>query len=242
MKNSRRTLLLGAASGTLLLGGCGATVPKRDAQADAGIRNVLVVSMLHPEVRVYFHGFTVFGNEAKTFTPSRPLGVSIDEAVVSQLRRARPQWNVSALTDRTKIDDAVRSKPVIGSFQEPDARTATRGLFASRSDLDLVVAISASSEYFGELPGASLAAMFNAKASFAPRANVRVMLIDRAGNVLAQRVIHWANDQRELEKFAVAVPFDALAITTDVQRRQATDSVLGYTIGALGWVLNEMGY
>lgn len=171
------------------LAGC-AGAARRTAETDAAIKSVAVVSLLQEDVPVQKIGLTVFNNDALTVPMKGELNTMATTLIESRLKSARPGWAVKPSgVDSAELSQKFRDAGVSWSSHTGTIKAdlAAAANSAGADALFVVIDTSLENER-GKGVGAILRALPGLEPSALVHANVLVVLVDRAGNEITNRM------------------------------------------------------
>lgn len=171
------------------LGGC-AGAARRTVDTDAAIRSVAVVSLLQEDVPVQKIGLTVFNNDARTVPMSGELNKIAVAVVESRLKVARPAWVVKpSNADGAKLSQKFGGAGISWSSHTGTIKSDLAALANSAGvDALFVVIDTALENERGKGVGVVLRALPGMEPSALIHANVLVVLVDRSGNEITNRI------------------------------------------------------
>ncbi len=171
------------------LGGC-AGAARRTLDTDAVMKSVAVVSLLQEDVPVQKIGLTVFNNDQRTVPMKGELNKVATAVVESRLKLARPTWVVKpSNADGAKLSQKFGSAGISWSSHTGTIKSDLAAL-ASAAGVDalFVVIDTALENERGKGVGIVLRALPGMEPSALVHANVLVVLVDREGNEITNRI------------------------------------------------------
>ncbi len=171
------------------LGGCAGTA-RRTVDTDAVMKSVAVVSLLREDVPVQKIGLTVFNNDDRTVPMGGELNKVATTVIESRLKLVRPTWVVKpSNADGAKLSQRFGSAGSSWSSHTGTIKSDLAALASSAGVDALFVVIDTTLENErGKGVGIVLRALPGMEPIALVHANVLVVLVDRDGNEITNRI------------------------------------------------------
>jgi hypothetical protein len=237
----RRAMALCLCVTALWVAGC-ASEP-RNAQTDATIKTVAVVSMLEEDIHLRKLGLTVFNNDTRPIGRDMGLNRLAVQTVEARLRKARPEWLIVASDADSKALATQVARPTFNAFY-PEGVKAELAAIAKRTNADaLFVVVPTTRE--NAPPGRGVGALVRALPGMDPRLDIQayvlLVLVDAKGEQITNRST--GNEGlRTLTASALGLSGDLTSLESGETRSRLVEAIQRQLVTALNTASGYMGY
>jgi hypothetical protein len=218
--------------------GCASTA--RTPQADASIKTVTVVSMLHEDAPIARVGLTVFNNAVTRLPQGGSLNKIATETIEARIRTARPSWEIKPSgVDSVALSAKFRQGGTswtshTGKVKDDLVAIARK----TGSDAMLVVSDMTLENSPGRGVGVVLRALPGTKPTVTIHAHVMLQLVDRDGNEITNRT----GDNIVVPASQLGLTDDLASVDSGNNREKLTEAMRRQLAESLAKSAAHMGY